>query len=477
MKYDLGYVLDCALDGVFIVASDHRLVLFNRACEELYNISREDVVDKACWKLSDFQHSWDSISKKGGKISYGELGGKKERLVLNHRDGRQVWAETIYTPIFDKENGEIAYVMGVIKDITELKKAEEDRERLQIELGSIRRELESKYDFSAIVGHSPQIIQAMKLAAQVAPQNTTVMLTGESGTGKELLARAIHYNSPRASWPFVALNCSAYPDTLIESELFGYEKGAFTGADKAKPGKIALASGGTLFLDEVTSMSPATQAKILRVIQEREFEPLGAVKSQKADIRIVAAANKDLEPLVKSGDFREDLYYRLFVYPIILPPLRNRLGDLPVLTGSILEQFNHRMGKRVMGISPEALERMMLYHWPGNVRELQNVIERMMILSHGDMLEVPDLPRYLVDSARTRPLQLKAPAVLPEGISLEDSVHDLESELILKALQKTDNNKTKAAHLLGLTRSTFRYKLTKISPEYFPKTDRKKNSV
>lgn len=465
MKYDLEYVLDSALDGVFIVASDHRLVLFNRACEELYNISREDVVDKACWKLSDFQESWRAISKEGGKISYGELGVKKERMVLNHKEGRQVWVETIYTPIFDKESGEIAYVMGVIKDITDLKRTEDEKERLRRELVSIRRELESKYDFSAIVGRSPQIIQALKLAAQVAPQNTTVMLTGESGTGKELLAKAIHYNSPRASWPFVALNCSAFPDTLFESELFGYEKGAFTGADKPKPGKIALASGGTLFLDEITSMSPATQAKILRVIQEREYEPLGAVRSKNADIRIVAATNKNLEPLIKDGSFREDLYYRLFVYPIHLPPLRDRMGDLPVLLESILEQFNHRMSKSVQGTSPEALEVIMSYPWPGNVRELQNVIERMMILSHGGRLEVSDLPRYLVDSAKTRSLKMKAPVVLPEGIFLEDSVHDLERELILKALQKTDNNKTKAAHLLGLTRSTFRYKLSKISPD------------
>jgi len=244
MKYNLEYVLDSALDGVFIVASDHRLVLFNRACEELYNISREDVVDKACWKLSDFQQSWSTISKKGGKISYGELGAKRERMVLNHKEGRQVSVETIYTPIFDKENGEIAYVMGVIKDITELKRVEDEKECLQRELIIIRRELESKYDFSTIVGNSPQILRALKLAAEVAPQNTTVMLAGESGTGKELLAKAIHYNSPRASRPFVALNCSAFPDTLFESELFGYEKGAFTGADKAKPGKIALASGG-----------------------------------------------------------------------------------------------------------------------------------------------------------------------------------------------------------------------------------------
>ena len=468
MKYDLEYVLDSALDGVFIVASDHRLVLFNRACEELYNISREDVMDKAYWKLSDFQQSWDIISKKRGKISYGELGAKIERMELNHKGGRQVWVETIYTPIFDKENGEIAYVMGVIKDITELKRVEDEKEHLQNELVTIRCELESKYDFSTIVGNSPQILHALKLAAKVAPQNTTVMLTGESGTGKELLAKAIHYNGPRASRPFVALNCSAFPDTLFESELFGYEKGAFTGADKAKPGKIALASGGTLFLDEVTSMSPPTQAKILRVIQEREYEPLGAVRSKSADIRIIAATNKELETLVKEGAFREDLYYRLFVYPISLPPLRERIGDLPALIETLLKKFHQEIGKRVEKISPQAMKVLMEYHWPGNVRELQNVIERMMILSKEDRIEVADLPRYLVDSARTRPLKFKTTGDLSKGMSLENSVHQVERELILQALQKCDNNKTRAARMLGLTRSTFRYKLSKISPDFSP---------
>ncbi len=477
MKYDLEYVLDSALDGVFIVASDHRLVLFNRACEELYDISREDVVDKACWKLSDFQQTWDILSKRSDKISYGELGAKTERMVLTHKEGRQVWVETIYTPIFDKETGKIAYVMGVIKDITELKRVEGEKERLQGELVTIRRELESKYDFSSIVGNSSEIMQALKLASKVAPQNTTVMLVGESGTGKELFAKAIHYNSPRASRPFVALNCSAFPDTLFESELFGYEKGAFTGADKAKPGKIALASGGTLFLDEVTSMSPTTQAKILRVIQEREYEPLGAVRSKSADIRILAATNKELEPLVKDGSFREDLYYRLFVYPITLPPLRERIGDLPALIDALLKKFHHAMSKNVQGISPVALEVLMRYHWPGNVRELQNVVERMMILSKEDRIEVSDLPGYLVDSAGAKPVQWKSTGNFAGGVSLEDSVHQVERDLILKALQKCGNNKTRAAHLLGLTRSTFRYKLSKISPDYSLESGRKVKSV
>jgi len=451
------------MDGIFIVARDHRLVLFNRACEELYNISREDVIDKACWKLSAFEKTWNEEAKSGGRITYGELGVKKERMILPHKSGKQVWVETIYTPIFDEQSGEIAYVMGVIKDITELKDMEKEKNRLQQEVGKMRGELESKYDFSGIIGRSPQTMQVIKLAAEVAQENTTVMLVGESGTGKELLAKAIHYNSHRAGKPFVALNCSAFPETLIESELFGYEKGAFTGAEKSKPGKVQQASGGTLFLDEVTEMSPATQAKILRVIQEREFEPLGSVKPQHADIRIIAATNKDLESLVKKGQFRDDLYYRLFVYPIQIPPLRERTEDLDPLIEHLLQKFNHDMAKRIKGISSEAMEILKNYSWPGNVRELQNVTERMMILSKGEVLQVEDLPHYIVEAMKFRnnhnPV---ANDRIPSGFSLEQTVNEFESRIIQQALQQCEQNKSRAANLLGLSRSTFRYKLSRL---------------
>lgn len=328
MKYDLEYVLDSALDGIFIVGSDHRLVLFNRACQELYGISRDDFVEKAVRKLSDFKAVWnDKALKKKKNITFGDMAVKKERMTLPHKNGKVVWVETIYTPIYDRKNGEIAYVMGVIKDITEQKILEEEKENLLVQLGNLRRNLEKNYNFSHIAGRSANLVQTMKLAGQVAKQNTTVLISGESGTGKELLAKAIHFNSPRAAKPFVPINCSAFPDTLIESELFGYEKGAFTGAEKSKPGKVQLASGGTLFLDEVSELSASAQAKMLRVIQEREFQPLGGVRNVRVDIRIIVATNKDIEKLVAEGKFREDLYYRLYVYPITLPPLRERLED------------------------------------------------------------------------------------------------------------------------------------------------------
>lgn len=464
MRYDFEYVLNSALDGIFIVDKNQHLVLFNRACEELYGVSREDVVNKACWKLAHLESFWKSVRNLNGKITYGELANNAERMVLHHKNGQQVWVETIYTPIYDQESGEIAYVMGVIKDITELKTIEEEKEGLQKELEKVRKELESKYDFSSIVGRSSKILHALKLAAQVASQNSTVMLSGESGTGKELIAKAIHYNSPRAAKSFVALNCSAFPDTLIESELFGYEKGAFTGAEKSKPGKALLANGGTLFLDEITEMSAPAQTKILRLLQEREFEPLGGIKSQRVDLRIIAATNKNLEQLVESGRFREDLYYRIYVYPIEIPPLRERREDIPVLVDYFIHKLNHEMGRKIEGITRKAMEILISYEWPGNVRELQNVIERLMILSKNNPVDVSDLPRYLSQEATA----VKKPSdgvdlnSIPNGFSLENHIQRFESGVILDTLKKCGFNKTKAAESLGLTRSTLRYKLAKI---------------
>lgn len=462
MKYDLEYVLNSALDGLFMVDQNRQLVLFNRACEELYGISKEDVLNKACWKLDDFKMLLEKNPIQSDKMGYGELASKKERMTLDHKDGKKVWVETIYTPIYDQEKGDIAYVMGVIKDITDLKRMEEEKNELLIELGQVRQELESKYDFSSIVGQSPQILQVLNLAAQVAKQNTTVMLLGESGTGKEILAKAIHYNSPRAAKPFVAINCSAFPDTLIESELFGYEKGAFTGADKFKPGKIQLASGGTFFLDEVTEMSAPAQAKILRVIQEREYEPLGSVKTMRVDLRVIAATNKNLEQLVVEGKFRKDLYYRLCVYPISIPPLRERKEDIPILMNYFLGKLGIEMGKQIDEISPEAEKILIDYDWLGNVRELQNVMERLLILSLTGRVEVRDLPRYLTESAQGNSSLLPNLDHISTHFSLDQSVKEFEDQLIIQALKKCRYNKTRAAELLGLTRSTFRYKLSKI---------------
>ena len=467
MKYDLEYVLDSALDGIFIVARDQRLVLFNRACEELYQFSKEDIVIKAFWKLQDLKKILQEKNYLNGKPAYGELASKKERMVLAHKGNREVWVETTYTPIYDQDSGEIAYVMGVIKDITEQKILENQKQDLLTQLGILRKDLESKYDFSNIVGQSSGILTALELAGQVAKQNTTVFLSGESGTGKELFAKAIHYNSNRASKSFIAINCSAFPDTLIESELFGYEKGAFTGAEKTKPGKIQLAAGGTLFLDEVTEMSLSTQVKILRIIQEREFEMLGGVKTIPADIRIIASTNVDIEKMVREGTFREDLYYRLYVYPIFIPPLSERIDDLEVLVETFIKKLNREIGKQVQGLTPEAWKILKNFKWPGNIRELQNVIERLIILSKNPVIGADEIPGYIKrEHERKDPAREFEKQDASAGrFSLDQCVEQFETNLIVDALKKSGFNKTKAAGILGLTRSTFRYKLAKVPPE------------
>ncbi len=467
MKYDLEYVLDSALDGIFIVARDQRLVLFNRACEELYQLSKEDIVNKAFWKLQELKEILQDKKTDNGKPAYGELASKRERMVLPHKDNKEVWVETIYTPIYDQDSGEIAYVMGVIKDITEQKFLENQKQALLTQLSALRKDIEDKYDFSKIIGQSSGILHALGLAGEVAKQNTTVFISGESGTGKELFAKAIHYNSPRAAKPFIAINCSAFPDTLIESELFGYEKGAFTGAEKTKPGKIQLAAGGTLFLDDVTEMSLSTQAKILRIIQEREFEMLGGIKTLPADIRIIASTNVDIEKMVREGKFREDLYYRLYVYPIFIPPLRDRIDDLEILVETFINKLNREMGKQVKGLTAEAWKILATFKWPGNIRELQNVIERLIILSKDPIIEANELPGYIKreqeGKVSARGLDLRG--AHGGGFSLDKSIEQFETNMIVDALQKSGFNKTKAAGILGLTRSTFRYKLAKVPPE------------
>lgn len=467
MKYDLEYVLDSALDGIFIVASDQRLVLFNRACEELYQLSKEDIVNKAFWKLQDLKKILHEKKSDNGKPAYGELASKKERMVLPHHGNEEIWVETIYTPIYDQNSGEIAYVMGVIKDISEQKFLENQKEALLTQLLVLRKDIESKYDFSKIIGRSFGILKALELAGEVAKQNTTVFLSGESGTGKELFAKAIHYNSPRVLKPFIAINCSAFPDTLIESELFGYEKGAFTGAEKTKPGKIQLAAGGTLFLDEITEMSLSTQAKILRIIQEREFEMLGGIKTLPADIRIIASTNVDIEKMVREGKFREDLYYRLYVYPIFIPPLRDRIDDLESLVETFIKKMNREMGKQVQGLTPEAWKILKTFRWPGNIRELQNVIERLIILSKNPVIEANEIPGYIKREHEENVIARGYDKLSSHdcGFSLDKSVEQFETNLIVDALKKSGFNKTKAAGILGLTRSTFRYKLQKVPLE------------
>jgi DNA-binding NtrC family response regulator len=333
----------------------------------------------------------------------------------------------------------------------ELRELRDENRRLRAELGR-------RYQFDNIVGRSPGMQEVFAAVERVAPTRATVLLTGESGIGKDLIARAIHHHSPRKDKAFVKISCSAIPETLMESELFGYEKGAFTGAAAARAGKFEQADGGTVFLDEIGDVTPPVQVKLLRVLQERELERLGGNKTIQVDVRVIAATNQDLQAAIEEGAFREDLYYRLNVVPIRIPPLRERRPDIPLLVDHFLAKYRDEMGGRVSAVSPQALEKLMAYRWPGNVRELENVMQRAMVLAQGPVLDAKDIH---LDAERRSPDRAGETAFLPEGMTLEQH----EQELIREALRRTGGNKWQAARLLGLTRSALRYRLKQMGPE------------
>jgi DNA-binding NtrC family response regulator len=326
--------------------------------------------------------------------------------------------------------------------------------QLREENRNLREALGRRYEYTNIVAHSDKMQAVLSLVERVAPSNSTVLIGGESGVGKDLIARAIHEHSQRASGPFVKINSTAIPETLLESELFGYERGAFSGAVGSKPGKFELADKGTLFLDEIGDVPAAIQVKLLRVLQEREFERLGGTKTHKIDVRLIAATNRDLRAALEEGTFREDLYYRLNVVAIDIPPLREHRDDIPALANFFLEKFSRESGKTLDSITPGAMKILIDHYWPGNVRELQNVIERAVALSGGNTLDVEDI---VLDKPRQRAAG-DGPATLPEGATLEQ----WEEEMIREALRKAGGNKSQAARALGLTRNTLRYRLSKM---------------
>ena len=327
---------------------------------------------------------------------------------------------------------------------------EEERRRLLDENTHLRQELRERYDFSNIIGTSGPTRQMYEQVAQVAQTNTTVLIRGESGTGKELIAHAIHYNSLRAKKPFVKVSCAALPDTLIESELFGYEKGAFTGASTRKKGRFEMAEAGTLFLDEIGDINLSTQVKLLRVLQEREFERLGGTETVKVNVRMIAATNKDMEKGILEGTFREDLYYRLNVFTIFVPPLRERKADLLLLADHFLEKFSREHSKVIKRISTPAIDMLTAYHWPGNVRELENALERAVLVCDSAVIHGHHLPPTLqtADSSGTI-----------TRVSLSDAVAAYERDLILDALKTTRGNRAKAARLLDTTERILNYKV------------------
>jgi len=342
------------------------------------------------------------------------------------------------------------HLMQVVNKALEVRALRDENRKLKEELGR-------RYEFDNIIGRSPAMQEIFATIERVGPTRATVLLAGESGVGKDLIARAIHFHSPRRDRPLVKINCTAIPENLMESELFGYEKGAFTGAQGTKPGKFEQADTGTVFLDEIGDVPPAIQVKLLRVLQEREFERLGSNVTRHIDVRVVAATNQDLRAALEQGTFREDLYYRLNVVPLNIPPLRERKVDIPFLANHFVHKLAPDMGCRVESITDAAIEKLMSYHWPGNVRELENVIERSLVMCTGTALDAADIK---LESA-PRPRAQSDSHFLPEGLTLDQ----YEQDIIREALRRADGNKSQAARLLGLTRNALRYRLTQMGLE------------
>jgi len=327
------------------------------------------------------------------------------------------------------------------------------------EVNYLRAEIDKNYAFGNIIGKSKAMREVFRLIKQTTDNRATVLISGESGTGKELVAKAIHYNGLRKDKPFVAINCAAIPDTLIESELFGYEKGAFTNAWERKIGRVELADQGTLFLDEIAELSLLTQAKILRFLQERELTRIGGAKTIKVDTRLISATNKHLERALAEGRLREDFYYRINIIPIVIPPLRERKEDIPLLVTHFIGKLNEREGTQIRGVSEEALEMLMNHYWPGNVRELENIMERMVALADGEVITTTQLPPHIRDANKTGVLKGQ---ILNGTITFPEAGEQFEKSVIVDALEKANYVQTKAAELLGISRRILKYKMDKF---------------
>lgn len=425
-------ILDSVADGVFTVDLDWRITSFNAAAERITGVTREEALGRHCCDVFRASICETECALKGA-----------------HRTGRPVVSKAVYIVRADGERIPISVSAALLKDECGrvIGGVETFRDLSQVE--ELRKELEGRYTFADLVGRSAAMQRLFELLPQVADSAATVLIEGESGTGKELVARAIHNLSPRGKRRFVAINCGALPDTLLESELFGYKAGAFTDAKRDKPGRLAVADRGTLFLDEIGDVSPAMQTRLLRVLQERVYEPLGSVEPVPVDVRIVAATHRDLDELVRAGKFRDDLYYRINVVRLRLPPLRERREDIPLLVDRFIARFNRVQNKDIVGISDAALAILMAHDYPGNVRELENIIEHAFVLCRGGLIEPQCLPPALHGALGKTPRRLKTALTLAE----------LEAIHISDALRRHDGNRAAAARELGINPSTLFRKL------------------
>jgi len=436
-------ILDSINEGVFTIDLDWRITAFNHAAERITGVARRDAVGRPCCEV--FRASiCEGACALRRTLSTGKPMVNATAHIVSD-SGRRIPIR-ISTALLKAADGSVIGGVETFQDLSQI-------EQLQ-------KELQARYTFEDIVGRSPAMMNLFQLLPQIAESNSTVLVEGASGTGKELFARAIHNLSPRGKKRFVAINCGALPDTLLESELFGHKAGAFTDARRDKPGRFQMADGGTIFLDEIGDISPAMQVRLLRVLQERCVEPLGSLKSVKVDVRVLAATNRDLLKLVRSGRFREDLFYRIRVVHLKLPNLRQRREDIPLLIDRLIVKFNRLQGKDIAGVSSEVLARLMEHDYPGNVRELENIVEQAFVLCRGGLIELHHLP------AELRPVPGGSTGDYGGPATLES----MERLLIAEALRRQGGSRKRAAADLGIDPSTLYRKLRKLGIEV-PPTD------
>ncbi len=438
-KESLQIILDSIADGVFTVDKEWRITSLNRAAEKILDIPSEEAIGRPCCEVFRSSICESHCALKETLETGHSIINKTIYIIDVH--GRKIPC-SISTAILKDKSGNI---IGGVETFRDLSQIEE-----------LKKELSEKYSFADIIGRSLPMRRIFEILPQVSNSAATVLLTGESGTGKELFAHAIHNLSSRKDQPFIAVNCGALPDTLLESELFGYKSGAFTDAKEDKPGRFSLANKGTIFLDEIGDISTAMQTRLLRVLQEKIIEPLGGTKSEKVDVRILAATNKDLGQLVKQGDFREDLYYRINVIRINIPPLRERREDIPLLVQHFIQKFNHLHNKDITDISDEVMTALMMYDFPGNVRELENLMEHAFVLCNSGIIEMKHLPQHHIHPFETGDATKKQ-----NGITLKET----EKIYIINALREHEGNRQAAAKALGIHPSTLFRKIKRLGIE------------
>ncbi|MCD4826015.1 MAG: sigma 54-interacting transcriptional regulator [Phycisphaerae bacterium] len=411
-------------------------------------------------KVSEEPTFLDRIHRRSKKDSEQEISFICVPISIGNKVFGALSADRVYDPAvpLDELERVLSIIAGMIaNDVRTRRHAAIERQNLEEENLRLREQLEDRFRPENIIGNSGAMREIYRSIHQVAPSDATVIIRGESGTGKELVAHAIHYSSPRAKGPFIKINCAALSENLIESELFGHEKGAFTGAIQTRSGRIEEAEGGTLFLDEIGDFSPATQVKMLRVLQEREFERVGSNRTRKANVRIICATHRDLEQSVEAGQFRQDLYYRVLVFPITMPPLRDRKDDIMLLADFFVERYSRRMKKNIRRITTTAINMMVIYHWPGNVRELENCIERAVLLSSDGVIHGYHLPPSLQTSEATDTV---GSGTLQERLSL------FERDIVVDSLKRTGGNISSSAHDLGTTARILGYRIRQLEIDY-----------